>query len=409
MSKRKHKNEPKNQHIVNQAYLQKFATPESIAQHRSEPKRWHVRVYDKLLGRVLPSRPIRNVAAEQFFYNRRGEPATLEEQLGSLEGPSAEIHRKLLKTKNYTELLAFEKETFAKFIAIQYARTNQQRLLGEWISDKQLLPVLLDPVKGVKCVEQFVKRDIARRYEQVTKLEREISLAYLKPIPVWQRNEVIESLKKQIETLNSQNYSTKDELDPANLEKARRGMVAMLQQDDPDYRRDVHVFQMMSLAPALSDHIQSRVWQISENKTDTPLCTSDHPVLTIPVNPPQHEDLNHAFLSLGIPDMGDAIGLGRKPDRYPPFQLAFPLSPNLMLSLYPYGSTVDPYRLLSENEAKMLNKLQTIQSSRQIYSRDADFAFVVDAWAYYKEMQAYVENIAEHLAGFHENFIKPNI
>jgi hypothetical protein len=395
VSKKKHKNEPENQHFVNQEYLRNFATPESIAQHRSNREKWHVRVYDKTLKRVLPSRPIRSVAAKRFFYDLPGEPASisLEKPFGSLEGASAAVHRKLLKTRDYTKLSASEKETFAKFIAIQYVRTDHQRLLAKWVTDEQLVPRLLDPVQGIEYVEQLERKDISKRHEQIARLEYEIKLAYLRPIPMWERNEAIAELTKQIDALNSQNRSTRNEFDPANLEEIRRKMAEMMQQDDPDHRREVHKYQIMVLAPAVGRHIQSRVWQINENKTSKHLCTSDHPVLTIPIAAPQHRDPYHALLTLGLPDMGDAIGLGEASDKYPPFRLAFPLSPKLVISLYPYGSDIDPYRELPEKEIEILNMLQAIQSSRQIYSRDTDFAFVDNARAYYNRVRAYIENL----------------
>ena len=242
----------------------------------------------------------------------------MEKQFRGLEGTSAEVHRKLLKTKDYTKLSTTEKETLATFMAVQYARTDQQRLLGKWVSDEQLVPLLLDPVKGTEYVEHLERKHISKQHEELALLEREIIRARLLPIPVWEQNKAIEELRKQIDALTSQARRAAEELDPANLDDIRRKMAAMLQRGDPDDRRDMHVYQMMVLVPPLFEHIQSRTWQIAENKTDTPLCTSDHPILTIPITAPRYEDLYHALLTLGLPDMGDILGLGES-GKYPPF------------------------------------------------------------------------------------------
>lgn len=222
VSKKKHKNDPENQHFVNQEYLRNFATPESIAQHRSNREKWHVRVYDKILKKVLPSRPIRSVAAKRFFYNPKGEPASLERQLGWLEGASAEVHRKLLKTKDHTKLSGSEKETLAKFIAIQYVRTDQQRLLGNWINYEQLVPLLTDPVQGIEYLEQFGREHISKQHKQIAQLEREIIRTGLFPIPVWEQNEAIEKLREEIDAINSHVRRVKEDFGPANLDDIRR-------------------------------------------------------------------------------------------------------------------------------------------------------------------------------------------
>ena len=250
----------KDQHFVNQEYLRRFATPESITQYPNDPKRRLLNVYDKTLGKVLPPQPTRDVAFGKFFYNARGEPETLEDQLAWLEGKTAVIHKKLLEIRDLTKLTVSETETLAKFIAVQYVRTNQQRFLGKWASKEQLVPLLLDPVKG-------------REY-----------VVYL---------------------------GEQAEADAATLDEVRLKMAEMLQQDDPNFFRDVHVFQMKVLAPQLLDDIQSRVWQINENKTGRNLCTSDHPVLTIPAADAGYGNLLHDLLTLGIPDIRKGFARAR--------------------------------------------------------------------------------------------------
>lgn len=328
------------QHFVNQEYLRRFATPESTAQHPNNPKKWLLHVYDKVLKRTLPPQTTRKVAFGKFFYNARGQPETLEDQLAQLEGEAAVVHKKLLAIRDLAKLAASERETLAKFVAVQYVRTNQQRLLGKWVSTEQLVPLLLDPVRGREYVAHF---------------------------------------------------GEEAETDEAGLDEIRLKMIAMLQQDDPDHQRDAHVYQMMVLAPLLLADIRSRVWQINESKTGRNLCTSDHPVLTIPTTDAGYRELHHALLTLGIPDIGKAL---REPGSCPSFRLVFPLSPRLALSLHPRGSVVDSYHELPELEVEMLNELQAIQSLRQIYSCDTDFTFVDRARLYHNRVRDHVNSFS---------------
>lgn len=378
----------KNQHFVNQEYLRNFATPKSIAQHRNNPKKWHVHVYDKGLKRSLPSQPIRKVASERFFYNSQGEPEFLEDLFASVEGASSVIHEKLLMMKDHTKLSASERTTFAKFIAAQYVRTKQQRLLGAWVRDTQLVPLLLNPVLGKEYVFHLIQRRISEQHARIAQLEYESKLAHL--LPTRERNEALKTLREQIEELNSQVHITKEDLDPAKLDEVRLGIAAVSQRDDQDHHRDHHVYQLMVFAPLLFEDVQNRVWRINENKTRKSLCTSDHPVLTIPITEPGYRDLNHGLLTLGLPDMGSAI---KDPGSYPPFELVFPLSPKLALSFYPPGSNIESYQELVEGEVELLNEYQAIQSSTQVYSCDNNFAFVDSARTYYNQVRAYVESI----------------
>ena len=75
-------------------------------------------------------------------------------------------------------------------------------------------------------------------------------------------------------------------------------------------------------------------------------------------------------------------------------KLVFPLSPKLAILLHPHSNDIDPYRELSAKEVEVLNESQVIQSSRQVFSYDGNFAFVDRARARYNNVRAYVENLA---------------
>lgn len=281
-----------------------------------------------------------------------------------------------------------ERTTFAKYVAAQYLRTNQQRLLGKWISYEQVLPVLLNPVEGREYVASLVQKEIFRFRSRIEQLKHEAKIAHLRSDK--ERDEALRNIRGQIDEVKLQIRRAEEDFDPAKLEETRHQMVSMMQREDPDHRRDVHVFQMMILAPSLIEDLLNRVWQIDENKTAENLCTSDHPVLTVPLTKPQHEDLYHAFLTLGMPDIGDALN---EPGKYPPFRFVFSMSPKLTLSFYPQGSNIDAYRELLEGEVRVLNELQAIQSAKQIFSRDADYSFIDSTRALYQKVRAYITNL----------------
>jgi hypothetical protein len=138
------------------------------------------------------------------------------------------------------------------------------------------------------------------------------------------------------------------------------------------------------VAAALCNHI----WVIGLNETANPLLTSDSPVVRQPHKPEQ------PFVP-PPPDSGPlygrAIDIAIEPTRpgieSEGVELVFPLSPECVLiflerSHFRSLEDKDGARFaLSDSDVDRLNRLQVLQSYRQIYSRSNDFRFVQEVCA----------------------------
>ncbi len=117
---------PKNQHYVPQFLLKNFSFNEDS----------QIYVFDKSKEVVFETH-IRNVAAENGFYNFKSDGTTfsIEHDLSNLETASAQILEKIIKQESLSGMTSDEKATLSIFIAAQFSRTKQQRLMLKQMND----------------------------------------------------------------------------------------------------------------------------------------------------------------------------------------------------------------------------------------------------------------------------------
>jgi Protein of unknown function (DUF4238) len=117
---------PKIQHYVHRFVLRNFCFNEGE----------QIYVFDKKTERVF-STNIENVAAEKDFYNfNEGDNTfSVEHNLGNLEAATAGIIEKIVKHESLSGITKDEKLLLSIFIAAQFSRTKQQRLLIKQFTD----------------------------------------------------------------------------------------------------------------------------------------------------------------------------------------------------------------------------------------------------------------------------------
>ena len=117
---------PKNQHYVPQFLLKKFCFNKDS----------QIYVFDKSKEVVFETN-IKNVAAENGFYNFKADGTTfsIEHDLGNLETATAEIIGKIIKQESLAGMTSDEKAILSIFIAAQFSRTKQQRLMIKQMND----------------------------------------------------------------------------------------------------------------------------------------------------------------------------------------------------------------------------------------------------------------------------------
>src|SRR4051812_21414609 len=102
-------NQPRIQHYVPQFLLRNFANP-----------RGQLAVFDKANGRSFSTSP-KGVAAEAWFYDfidGKGDPQSLEQALGRLEGGMAAIIAGIIEKQSLAHLTNDEQSGLAFFAAV---------------------------------------------------------------------------------------------------------------------------------------------------------------------------------------------------------------------------------------------------------------------------------------------------
>ena len=117
---------PKNQHYVPQFLLKNFCLNKDS----------QIYVFDKSKEVVFETH-VRNVAAENGFYNFKADGATfsIEHDLSNLERASSQIIEKIIKQESLSGMTSDEKATLSIFLAAQFSRTKQQRLMLKQMND----------------------------------------------------------------------------------------------------------------------------------------------------------------------------------------------------------------------------------------------------------------------------------
>lgn len=133
------------QHYVPRFLLKNFThgkKPMVFVYDKSNDKRFHVN--------------IRNIAAEKGFYDLEIEDGvlTLEPNLAHLEAKTSGIIKKLIKDKNINSLSEDEVVWLALFLAVQFVRTKEHRLIFEQIG-KQLVHKLHDMGANKENIEKI--------------------------------------------------------------------------------------------------------------------------------------------------------------------------------------------------------------------------------------------------------------
>ncbi len=159
------KEKVKQQHYVSQFYLRFFATPER--------KEHYIQVFDKKENRSFKTN-IRNVGAEQFFYESYIDGQKTENDLSNLEGEYNAICIKLLESQDLSKLSVTEKNILASFIVMQEIRTREMRnIIGDLrreLKDKLLKRgvtpdfekevIIIDDKEAIKEQQLGMMRDI---------------------------------------------------------------------------------------------------------------------------------------------------------------------------------------------------------------------------------------------------------
>ena len=117
---------PKNQHYVPQFLLKNFCFNKDS----------QIYVFDKS-KEVIFETNIKNIAAENGFYNFKAGSTTfsIEHDLSNLETATAEIILKIIKQESLSGMTSDEKAILSIFIAAQFSRTKQQRLMIKQMND----------------------------------------------------------------------------------------------------------------------------------------------------------------------------------------------------------------------------------------------------------------------------------
>jgi len=157
---------PKVQHYVPQFILRNFCSNEKE----------QIYVFDKKTEKVF-STNIKNVAAENGFYNfKKGETTfSIEHKLSALEAGAAEIISKIILDQSLSKITKSEKATLSIFIAAQFSRTKQKRLLLKQMDDaiiKHIKKLGGDP-NNIKGFKPFSDNNEIDEFA-ITTLEKEI-------------------------------------------------------------------------------------------------------------------------------------------------------------------------------------------------------------------------------------------
>ena len=117
---------PKIQHYVPQFILRNFCFNENQ----------QIYVFDKKTEKVFPTN-IENIAAEKGFYNfKNGEfTFSIENNLSNLESSAANAIERIIKYESLSAIAKDEKLLLSLFIAAQFSRTKQQRILLKQMND----------------------------------------------------------------------------------------------------------------------------------------------------------------------------------------------------------------------------------------------------------------------------------
>ena len=134
------------QHYVPQFLLKNFT-------HGKKPK---IFVYDKSNDRCFQTN-IKNIAVENEFYDIRFEDyiLTMEPALSRLETNTSSIVKKILRHRSLQSLTENQIETLALFVAVQFVRTKEHRLVFKHIGEQ-----LADSLSKTGTSKEQIKRMI---------------------------------------------------------------------------------------------------------------------------------------------------------------------------------------------------------------------------------------------------------
>lgn len=138
--------DPKQHHYVPRFLLKNFASG----------KKPYICVFDKHKETCFRTN-IKNIAAEKGFYNLETADSalTLEPSLAHLEDRASSVISELLKSKKLSTLKEESRAVLSFFMAVQFVRTKERRLILKTISD-----ALINKLKQLGASDEEVSRHV---------------------------------------------------------------------------------------------------------------------------------------------------------------------------------------------------------------------------------------------------------
>lgn len=141
----------KRQHFVPQHYLRGFS--------KLNGKKHFLYTYNKKSGEKFPAN-IKNIGHENYFYDT-SEDQEIEKRLSKLEAEFNIVLKNIIKIKDLKKLSNQDKEILSKFIALQFLRTNESRIMLEQTS-KTLIDEIIKKIPGLDNLDVKIDKNESR-------------------------------------------------------------------------------------------------------------------------------------------------------------------------------------------------------------------------------------------------------
>jgi len=150
-----------NQHYVSQFYLENFTNIQG--------KNRRLNFFDKTTGKE-GNADVTKMASEKFFNDTEEDfDQKVEKKLSLIEGKSKTALNHLIETKDISKISTEDRDTISFFVALQYLRTKEARLmeedavkqLADRLSNENVAPSLAKQIEHALTPEAVKRRHVA--------------------------------------------------------------------------------------------------------------------------------------------------------------------------------------------------------------------------------------------------------